>query len=634
VTKLSRLGAMLGRHAGIYAGGHVLTVVLGLANLAVLTRLLPPSEFGQLAVLLVFAALLTILYNLVATQGTFMWVYGAGDEGGEDGGGYDEAAPGGELMDGYERRRALTTGLILTAVVSVAGTLAVVGFSAGIAKLLSGDPGDADLVRLAAASAVLGALWRFTCNIPRFEQRPVAYVLMFSIRPVLALAITIPLVASGAGPRGVFIGLILGTAVAVLVVLTATRRSYALALLPRGVPTILLQGRWLAALIIFQTLIHQGDLLLLSRYVDTSDLALYRVASRVGMSVAFMFSALSMAWGPLYKTSLAAAARQERGAQFGTLVVTFVSLCFAWAILGLAVGADALVRIAPPFYQPAAGLIPLLGLSLGFMGMNIVVFRVTSYPNRFRKLVIAYLICSLLFFPISLVLMPTLGAYGAVLSVGIVGFLLTAFMLAFNRFSPTPTAVQYGRIGGAVAVAALCYGMERVLGGFAGNLHPLVALASLLAFPTLLVLSGVLPRSEANALLRMVRSVIGRGESGDAPAEMLERLPAPQRELLERVLDRGSVDERLATELGMDAGELYREFVKALRHAGEIGAPGDADGRIGTFLLSDEPMGLRNAGAIRLWSEEVDPNELDELEQVCNQLRHARQGKAPMSSPR
>jgi O-antigen/teichoic acid export membrane protein len=632
MTKLSRLGVKLSRHAGIYAGGRVLILILGLANVAVLTRFLPPSVFGELAIFLVFASLLTILYNLGTLQGTFMWVYGAAED--DDGDGYDEGEGGREVMEGPERRRALTTGLILTAMVSAAGTLVVVAYSADIAKLLSGDPGDADLVRLAAASAALGALSRFASSILRIEQRPGAYVLLSSIRPVLALAIAIPLVATGSGARGVFIGLVLGTAAAVLVVLAATRRSYGLGFLRRGLRIIPWYGRYLVPLAILQTVLQQGDLLLLSRYVDNSDLALYRVASRVAILTPFMFSAFSMAWNPLNKTTLAAAARKERGQQFGTLVITLVSFCFVWALLGLAVGADVLVRIAPPSYREAAPLIPIMGLSLGLMGMYYVVYRVSSFPHRMRKLLIANVVCTLLFFPIALALMPALGAYGAALSVGIVAALLTAFVLGFARLSPTPTPIQYGRIGGAVAVAALCYGAEWAIAGPAGSLQPVVALASLLAYPLILVLSGLLPRSEAKALLRMIRSALGRGESDEAAAEMLERVPAPQRHFLERVLDRGSVDKGLATELGIDAPDLYREFVSALRRAGEIGTPGDADGKIGTYLLSDEPIGQRNAGAARLWSEEVDPMELDELEQVCEQLRHARRSKEPVRSRR
>ena len=44
------------------------------------TRFLGPAEFGQLALLLVFAAFLTVFYNVGTLQGTFIWVFGSAGE--------------------------------------------------------------------------------------------------------------------------------------------------------------------------------------------------------------------------------------------------------------------------------------------------------------------------------------------------------------------------------------------------------------------------------------------------------------------------------------------------------------------------------------------------------------------------
>ena len=69
------------------------------------TRFLSPAEFGELALLMVFAAFLTIVYNVGMVQGTFMWVFGAaGEEEVED-------APGKAAAAGT-KRRALGTGLV------------------------------------------------------------------------------------------------------------------------------------------------------------------------------------------------------------------------------------------------------------------------------------------------------------------------------------------------------------------------------------------------------------------------------------------------------------------------------------------------------------------------------------------
>ena len=84
----------------------VIGFILALASIAVVTRFLGPPEFGQLALLLTFAAFLTVFYNVGTLQGTFLWVFGsAGEEDVED---------TGESSQAGTKRRALGTGLIIT----------------------------------------------------------------------------------------------------------------------------------------------------------------------------------------------------------------------------------------------------------------------------------------------------------------------------------------------------------------------------------------------------------------------------------------------------------------------------------------------------------------------------------------
>ena len=103
------------RHA-IYVIGAVIGFVLALVSIAVVTRFLAPAQFGQLALLLIFAAFLTIFYNVGTLQGTFLWVFGsAGEEDVED--------DSGESSQAGTKRKALGTGLIITvAIITVVGT--------------------------------------------------------------------------------------------------------------------------------------------------------------------------------------------------------------------------------------------------------------------------------------------------------------------------------------------------------------------------------------------------------------------------------------------------------------------------------------------------------------------------------
>src|SRR4051794_29253559 len=79
-SALEALGGRIGRHGSIYGGALFVTLVLALVNVAVLTRLLDPGPFGDLAVLLVFASLLTIAFNLGVLQGAMRVAYGTSDE--------------------------------------------------------------------------------------------------------------------------------------------------------------------------------------------------------------------------------------------------------------------------------------------------------------------------------------------------------------------------------------------------------------------------------------------------------------------------------------------------------------------------------------------------------------------------
>ena len=60
--------------------GAVITFVLALISIIVTTRFLTPAEFGELALLLTFAAFLTVIYNVGILQGTFTYVFGSAGE--------------------------------------------------------------------------------------------------------------------------------------------------------------------------------------------------------------------------------------------------------------------------------------------------------------------------------------------------------------------------------------------------------------------------------------------------------------------------------------------------------------------------------------------------------------------------
>ncbi|MBA2256210.1 MAG: hypothetical protein H0W05_03260, partial [Thermoleophilaceae bacterium] len=134
-TALGQFGARVGRHTGIYGAGQAGSLLFGLATLAVLTRFLDPTAFGQYALYYFFAGLLSLLYTLGWVRGSLLWVFGGG--GGDDDDDDDEDDSGRAVTSAEDKRRALGSAIVLVALIALLGTLVVAALAGPLAELLT-----------------------------------------------------------------------------------------------------------------------------------------------------------------------------------------------------------------------------------------------------------------------------------------------------------------------------------------------------------------------------------------------------------------------------------------------------------------------------------------------------------------
>ena len=193
----SAAATTLGRHSLVYGSGTVVPFAFGLINIAVLTRFIAPAAFGQLAVLLILAASLSIFYTLATLQGTFRMVFGSDGEAETD----DD-----DVNTVSDKGHALGTGIALTALIGVLGTVALWVSAKPLTQLLFLDESQANLVVLAGIAGAVGALWRLVVNIPRLERKAKTYAVPNSLRPLLTVSLSVGLVAvAGGGIRSVLV---------------------------------------------------------------------------------------------------------------------------------------------------------------------------------------------------------------------------------------------------------------------------------------------------------------------------------------------------------------------------------------------------------------------------------------------
>jgi O-antigen/teichoic acid export membrane protein len=626
-TPLITFGRRLTRHFGVYAGAQVATFLFGMANLAVLTRLLPIDEFGRLAMYLLLATLLTTLYNLGSLQGIFIAVFGAG--GADDEMGFEEAE--GEPL-AADRERALTTGLLLTIAITALGT-AVVFATAPLFADLFGSPDEVDAVRLAALCGATGAVWRLVHNIPRLERRPFLYSTLGIVRPALALGLGFFFVSAGLGVEGALLGIATGTALAALAGIAIGRRNYGFGLDLGLVPRMFRQGAFVVPLIAAMWIVTNVDLFFVNAYAPDDAVGPYRVAMRLGAGVSYLVSAVTMALLPLKRTPLHTAMREEHGqTEFGSALLAVFLFVGIWAILGLALLADVLIRIAPASYAGAAPLVPMIGLGLVACGVLMVTYRVAKLPKRRHWHLGMMAAAAALFVAAGLVLVPAFGGYGAA-AAQIFAFAVAAVaMLWVVQRSKHPLDIHYRRLAGGLAIGVACIVAGQLVSPLAGEWRIVVDLVILAAFPALLVLARVFPGEELRAFVDVSRLPRPRRRSA-AVVEKLRGLDPVDRRTLSVLLANGVSSAEAARTLSMPEPQMLSRFVASLRQVGggqgngTVGHGGgadpevDRDAEVASYLLSPRGVATRDYLGEQLCEDGVDPLDLDLLDTTLRRLR-------------
>jgi O-antigen/teichoic acid export membrane protein len=611
-------GAALTRDTSIYVIGALIGFVLALISIAVVTRFLSVSDFGRLALLLTFAAFLTIIYNVGTLQGTFVWVFGsAGEE--------DISDENVESSQAGTKRRALGTGLIITAVITIAGTLIIVAAAPWFAAKLIGSADDADLIIIAGVSGATGAMWRIVTNILRMERKPKRFVALQTVRPILVVGGVIALTASGMGVKGAILGTALGGGVSVLIGLIATRHSYVLRLDRMHAKAILKRGGIFVPILISLWIAQNVDVYAVSYFTnDDRVVGLYRLAGRFGAFLDYFTAALFMAWTPLVQTPTFAAAIKTRGKEaLGGKLLSYFVMIGILLILLMTAAADGLVRIAPPAYAAAAPLIPVIGGGFLAYGLFICVYRLSAFPKKRGLYVAAAIASAVVFVGSAPIFVPWLGAYGAAVCV-INGFVVAALGLTyFSQRGPTPLEIEWVRIAKCFALSGLALVVARVLGPAVGGTGDLaVESGAVLLYIAGLFVFGVIGKEDREAARRFFRLILpSRWVRSPEIEDGLRRLGPENVTALQMVIVKGWTPTMLVHPVDAGPGESEAHLVSLLRSLDDDSEPTEHDARIGEYLFDQMTIAEHDELGRSLWEEDVEPEDLHSLEGVLRKLR-------------
>jgi O-antigen/teichoic acid export membrane protein len=449
-----RAVAALSRHASIYAGGNVLALLVGLVSLIVLTRFLDPAEFGKLGLALVTGSFVAVGLNALLLMGAVSRALRGGDA--------DEDFEADERdVQADDPRRALGT-----AIVAIFGGCAVLMVVAAATWPAGLDEETAALLVVAVTFGGFSAVWRMLTVILRKQRRPFAYVALTLARPILILAVVVPLAAAGAEAVELLCGFAAGAALAAAIAAVVQRRLYRLAFDAGELRVIVTRSLDYLPVILGFWVVQNTDIFILAASASAAQVGEYRLASRFGALAAFAGSAILTAWGPLRRSGEFVAADEAHGVDvMRSGFATYFLLVLIGIGLTLSLAAEELVDLAPATYGGAGTLVPVLALAFCAQLVLQTVYRTSAFPRRRKRYRVAVPIAAAGFVPACFGLVALLGPPGAAVATILAFAALTAWVVGATKRAERAQSVEPRVVLPAAALAIALYAAVRLLGG-------------------------------------------------------------------------------------------------------------------------------------------------------------------------
>lgn len=418
-----------------FAAAAIIQRTVGLLLLPFFTRVLTPSEYGQIGVITTLVAAFATVASLGLETAVFR--------------GYVQAAG-----DRLAARTFVNTvgGFAIMVPLSVAALAAVV---------LSWFPPIFDIPLDALRLAFVGAAATASSTVVplavlRAQERFSAYLRLMGIQVVLTTTLTILFVAVLRwGVTGWMLANALGSVLLLARGLAILRHRWTFDIDLEPLRRALAFGLPLVP----HALAHWGlalsDRAILGIFVPTAVIGAYYVAYQACIPITVIAIALSQATQPMYAEAATSPARRHELARVATVQTVLTALVAAAVAL---VGPPLIRLLLPPSYGPAADFLPWLALGSAFFGIYLIPMNaIAVMAGRTERVWMVTVFAAALNVALNIVLVPQIGATAAAINTAVgYGALLVGGYLYMRSVCDPPIPYERNRIiiGVALIVTA------------------------------------------------------------------------------------------------------------------------------------------------------------------------------------
>jgi O-antigen/teichoic acid export membrane protein len=409
----------IGKQTLVYGLSGVSLQFVGLITLPVFARAFSPRDYGVLELAMVGSSVALTLADAGFASSSQRSFYD-----------YDDSQIA-------RRRYVISTALIFSTVLACLAAIVVILARDPLSRwLFDGEQRDTLILVVAVSLPLINAA-NLTRQTMRLRFRAWRFVISSALAAFVSAAVgVVAVTAFDAGVTGVFVGIIVGNALAMgyglLVIRGDLSRSlsrYELRrMLAYGVPLIpTALALWGLAFL---------DRIMLSRLSTLDEVGQYAVSNRVASVLSLAVVAFTTAVGPQLLSLYASDTKLEKLIRARLLTYLTVALCFGG--LCLALFAREIIEVVAPDYHRAYEAVGLLALSIVAFGISALTMAGISYTRRVAFFGIGAGAAFAVHVGLNFALMPSIGMLGAAISTLVAyGLLAILYLVVSQRLYPT-----------------------------------------------------------------------------------------------------------------------------------------------------------------------------------------------------
>ncbi len=392
--------------AAIYGSAGIVGQLAGFFLLPVYTLFLDPSDYGIIAMLMIFTTVYVPIANLGMTNAIFRRFN--------------------DSKKDEDRAVVLFSGSVTVLVSTfLIGSLCFL-LAPQLTWALLGKDGNILFVRLCIVTAMMESLAAVPTVILRADRRVQTIAVASIARLLLTIGVTIVLVVyAKVGVLGVVVGNLCGSAFALIILGYLARHGFRPAfakdvwwwMFKYGVPFVPHHVQMVGLVMVGQFMVRQMD--------GLAAAGMFNIALKFALPVAFVVNSIQKAWVP-FKFQVHAEEEDSKKLFRITITYYFVTITYLW--VGVSYWGPELLRLmTAPEFHPAAYFVAAAALVSATRGFRFMITTGMEFKDSMVSLPVISFVGLVVVVIASYLLIPIIGPNGAALGTSL-GWILIGFL--------------------------------------------------------------------------------------------------------------------------------------------------------------------------------------------------------------